>query len=175
MNLSVNWLYVINELLEGIIFGTGFMFALLFFVWLTRKSKNKKSSSKVSFLPILQILGFGFLCILFVMSHKFFIWFLALVYIACTFIAILFAEEEKLLKKELASINELEDEPLPFDIKPQVGDVVVYVDDFMPDHIEQIESIKDGYYFFASGSRSCVFEMVRLAHKNEIKAGKRDS
>lgn len=53
----------------------------------------------------------------------------------------------------------------------KINDLVVYVDDFMPDTLETVTSINDGYLYFNQGSRSCIIDMTRLALNEEKKSG----
>ena len=53
------------------------------------------------------------------------------------------------------------------------GQQVVYVDAFMPDTVETITSIVDGWITFNNGSRGCIAAMIRLATQDEIEANKR--
>lgn len=55
----------------------------------------------------------------------------------------------------------------------QVGQSVVYVDELMPDTVEKIESIIDGWVSFNNGSRGCIQVMIRPATKDEIQINKR--
>ncbi|ATO20028.1 hypothetical protein BS636_10355 [Acinetobacter sp. LoGeW2-3] len=55
----------------------------------------------------------------------------------------------------------------------QIGQQVVYVDEFMPDTVEIITSIVDGWVSFNNGSRGCIAVMIRPANQDEIKANKR--
>ncbi|MGE8561288.1 MAG: hypothetical protein ACN6NJ_10125 [Acinetobacter sp.] len=55
----------------------------------------------------------------------------------------------------------------------QAGQQVVYVDDFMPDTVEVITDIKDGWVIFNNGSRGCISAMIRPANQTEIKNEKR--
>lgn len=55
----------------------------------------------------------------------------------------------------------------------QTGQQVVYIDDFMPETVEIITSISDGWVTFNNGSRSCIAAMIRPATKDEIKTNKR--
>lgn len=55
----------------------------------------------------------------------------------------------------------------------QAEQQVVYIDDFMPDTVETITSIEDGWVTFNKGSRGCIAAMVRPATKDEIKKNKR--
>ena len=56
----------------------------------------------------------------------------------------------------------------------QIGQQVVYVDDFMPDTVETITSIEDGWVTFNKGSRGCIVTMVRLASATEQDSGIRN-
>ncbi len=53
------------------------------------------------------------------------------------------------------------------------GQLVVYIDEFMPDTVEKIESIIDGWVSFNNGSRGCIQVMIRPATKDEIQINKR--
>ncbi len=55
----------------------------------------------------------------------------------------------------------------------QEGQKVVYIDDFMPDTVEIITSIDDGWVTFNNGSRGCIAVMIRPATTDEIKTNKR--
>ena len=55
----------------------------------------------------------------------------------------------------------------------QAGQQVVYIDDFMPNTVETITSIEDGWVTFNNGSRGCIAAMIRPATNNELKANKR--
>jgi len=55
----------------------------------------------------------------------------------------------------------------------QKGQQVVYIDAFMPDTVEVITSIVDGWVSFNNGSRGCIAAMIRLATQDEIEANKR--
>lgn len=53
------------------------------------------------------------------------------------------------------------------------GQQVVYVDAFMPDIVETITSIVDGWVTFNNGSRGCIAAMIRPATQDEINTNKR--
>ena len=55
----------------------------------------------------------------------------------------------------------------------QKGQQVVYIDAFMPDTVETITSIVDGWVSFNKGSLSCIAVMIRPATQDEIKMNKR--
>ena len=55
----------------------------------------------------------------------------------------------------------------------QTGQQVVYIDDFMPETVEIITSINDGWVNFNNGSRGCIAAMIRPATQDEIKTNKR--
>ena len=55
----------------------------------------------------------------------------------------------------------------------KAGQQIVYIDDFMPETVEIITSINDGWVTFNNGSRGCITAMIRQANKNEIKTNKR--
>lgn len=55
----------------------------------------------------------------------------------------------------------------------QIGQQVVYIDEFMPDTVEIITSIVDGWVSFNNASRGCIAVMIRPANQDEIKANKR--
>lgn len=55
----------------------------------------------------------------------------------------------------------------------QIGQQVVYIDDFMPDTVETIHNITDGWVSFNDGSRGCIEVMIRPATETEIKLNKR--
>ena len=50
----------------------------------------------------------------------------------------------------------------------QTGQQVVYIDAFMPDTVEVITDIKDGWVTFNNGSRGCIAAMIRPATTTEI-------
>lgn len=56
----------------------------------------------------------------------------------------------------------------------QAGQQVVYIDDFMPDTVETITSIEDGWVTFNKGSRGCIAVMIRLASVAEQNSGVRN-
>lgn len=56
----------------------------------------------------------------------------------------------------------------------QTGQQVVYIDAFMPDTVETITSIVDGWVSFNNGSRGCIAAMIRPADDLEIQNKKRD-
>ena len=55
----------------------------------------------------------------------------------------------------------------------QAGQQVVYIDAFMPDTVEVITDVNDGWVTFNNGSRSCIAAMIRPATATEIKNEKR--
>lgn len=55
----------------------------------------------------------------------------------------------------------------------QIGQQVVYIDDFMPDTVETIHNITDGWVSFNDGSRGCIEVMIRPATETEIENKKR--
>lgn len=55
----------------------------------------------------------------------------------------------------------------------QTGQQVVYIDSFMPDTVETITNIVDGWVSFNNGSRGCIAAMIRPATEEEIEANKR--
>ena len=54
----------------------------------------------------------------------------------------------------------------------EVGDLVVYVDDFMHDEINKVSNVNDRCWM-NNDDAVCVFEMIRHATTEEIKAGRR--
>lgn len=50
-----------------------------------------------------------------------------------------------------------------------VGQQVIYIDEFMPETVETITSIVDGWVSFNNGSRGCIAAMIRPATAEEIK------
>lgn len=54
----------------------------------------------------------------------------------------------------------------------EVGDKVVYVDDFMPDSVSVVSEVNDRVWLNGNNA-VCVKEMVKHANDEEIKAGKR--
>lgn len=56
----------------------------------------------------------------------------------------------------------------------QTGQQVVYIDDFMPETVEIITSINDGWVNFNNGSRGCIAAMIRLASVAEQNSGVRN-
>lgn len=50
----------------------------------------------------------------------------------------------------------------------KVGQQVVYIDAFMPDTVETISNITDGWVTFNNGSRGCIAAMIRTATVSEI-------
>ena len=55
----------------------------------------------------------------------------------------------------------------------QTGQQVVYIDDFMPETVETITSIENGWVTFNNGSRGCIAAMIRPVTQDEIKTNKR--
>lgn len=55
----------------------------------------------------------------------------------------------------------------------QAEQQVVYIDDFMPETVEIITSINDGWVTFNNGSRGCIAAMIRPATETEIKNNQR--
>lgn len=54
----------------------------------------------------------------------------------------------------------------------EVGDKVVYVDDFMPDSVSVVSEVNDRVWL-NDNNAVCIKEMIKHAEDEEIKAGKR--
>lgn len=54
----------------------------------------------------------------------------------------------------------------------EVGDKVVYVDDFMPDSVSVVSEVNDRVWLNGNNA-VCIKEMIKHAEDEEIKAGKR--
>ena len=54
----------------------------------------------------------------------------------------------------------------------EVGDKVVYVDDFMPDSVSVVSEVNDRVWLNGNNA-VCIKEMIKHAEDAEIKAGKR--
>lgn len=54
----------------------------------------------------------------------------------------------------------------------EVGDLVVYVDDFMPDSVSVVSEVNDRVWLNGNNA-VCIKEMIKHAEDAEIKAGKR--
>ena len=54
----------------------------------------------------------------------------------------------------------------------EIGDKVVYVDDFMPDSVSVVSEVNDRVWLNGNNA-VCIKEMIKHAENEEIKAGKR--
>lgn len=166
------------------ILGLGFIVAVWIVIKLTSKPKQERKPHHGLDNFMYVILGCVVVAILsFLLKSTLFNWILALSVISMTFVCAILSTEADFCKEQIIAINEKSKaSSLDLDFSNtaasgyytfHVGQTVVYVDDYMPDHTETIELIEDGYAYFNKGSRRCILEMIRPATALEARIGER--
>ncbi|WP_354734561.1 hypothetical protein [Acinetobacter nosocomialis] len=182
--VSINWLVAFGKFLDGMILGLGFIVAVWIVIKLTSKPKKEPKPHHGVDKFFYVLLGCIVVAIFtFLMHITFFNWVLALFAVSMTFICAILHTEADFCKEQIIALNEKRNaSSLDLDFSNiaasgyytfHVGQTVVYVDDYMPDHTETIELIEDGYAYFNKGSRRCILEMIRPATALEARIGER--
>ncbi|EJB5621284.1 TPA: hypothetical protein ACGHB6_002730 [Acinetobacter baumannii] len=184
--LKIHWLMLFDKFLTGAMLGLGFIVAIWTVIKLTQKPKKERKPHH----GVDNSFYAFFLCIIaailtFLFNSTLFNWVIALFAISMTFVCAITHTEADFCKEKFNAIQEKQNArssqvpALNRDYSSitgttfYVGQTVVYVDDFMPDHTETIELIEDGYAYFAKGSRRCILEMIRPATAVETRIGER--